>query len=277
MTSSTLTPMQPTVEEFGHWLQTPGYRKPLATVLHHTEEPTAGGFSGRQTIVGIRNYHMNSRGASDIMANGYACPDGTIITGRPLSYANWAHANISLKHPEAEAQAISGGDHLWMNRNAFGLETVANFDREEPTGDGPAAHSFEVAMKTLVVVHRIFGIPAEHLFFHRDVADKSCPGMKLSRSDVRSELARRLRLAQVVKVVIGTDAVACQPAMVGEEMTVLADPFLAALGIATEAVPPGIVHANGRAYVHELAPCCAGWSMPFRMTEGGPRLYPQRC
>lgn len=194
MAKSTLTQMAPTLEEFGAWLrsQRPGHGAVKATVLHHTWSPAAAQYKGRPTIEAIRRYHVQDRGWSDIGANAYACPDGTVFTGRPLSASNWAHAQVSLSRPEAEAKALSGGDAGWFNKYAFGLETVANFDAEDPYGSGAAAKSYETALRVLEVVHRVYNLPAERLFFHRDVADKSCPGRKLDRARVRADLARRL-------------------------------------------------------------------------------------
>jgi hypothetical protein len=173
-----------------------------ATVLHHTWSPTAAQYRGRETIVGIRRFHMapasqGGRGFSDIAANAYACPDGTVVTGRPLSTSNWAHALISRSDVEAEARALAAGDKQFFNSYGFGLETVANFDEEDPFGSGPARQSFLCALAVLSLVHRTWNLSANRLFFHRDVADKSCPGTKLYRPTVRRLLERSLTMPQV--------------------------------------------------------------------------------
>jgi hypothetical protein len=276
LSKSTLTPLDPTAEEFGAWLKSPGFRIPKATVLHHTWSPTAAQFNGRDTVVAIRRYHVQVRGFSDIAANGYACPDGQVITGRPLDRDNWAHALISRAHPEAEAWALAGGNKQWFNSYAFGLETVANFDSEDPFGDGPAASSFECALDVLTIVHRIFGLPANRLFFHRDVADKSCPGQNLQRETVRGMLADRLGEVEKVKVVLDGKPVDCTPDLVDWEVTFLAAPVLAALGIPVGDIPAGIIHTNGRCFATELQPFCAGWEFEFRRRTQGPRLYLNR-
>ena len=144
MAHSTLTPMVPDMPEFGRWLQgqSPGHGYVKATVLHHTWSPNSTQFHGRDTIVGIRRFHMETRGFKDIAANAYACPNGTVITGRPLTESNWAHALISRKHVEAEALALAGGNKQFYNYYGFGLEVVANFD-EEPIHSGPSGVSYE--------------------------------------------------------------------------------------------------------------------------------------
>lgn len=195
---STLTQLAPTMEQFGAWLksQKPGHGQILATVLHHTEEPTAAQYRGLSTIQGIKQYHLG-KGWSDIGAQAYACPDGTVFTGRPLSADNLCHAGPPWRSDvEAEARALSGGDTMWFNKHAFGLETVANFDNEDPFGSSPAAQSYETAMKVMTVMHLVFNLDSTRLFFHRNVADKTCPGMKLSRADVRHDLHNRLLAAR---------------------------------------------------------------------------------
>ena len=119
MSRSTLESLRPTEDSLGKWLARPGYREVLATVLHHTFSPTAASYAGRNTIVGIRKYHMQQRGWSDIGANAYACPDGQVFTGRPLDEDNWAHAYVSREKPEKEAWALCGHDRDWYNKHGF--------------------------------------------------------------------------------------------------------------------------------------------------------------
>jgi hypothetical protein len=276
MSESTLTPFDPTAEGFTKWLKSPGFRTPRATVLHHTWGPTAAEFKGRSTIVAIRRYHVEVRGFSDIAANAYACPDGKVTTGRPLDRENWAHALISRARPEAEALALAGGDKQWFNSYGFGLETVANFDAEDPFGQGPAGRSFQCALNVLTVVHRTFNLPANRLFFHRDVADKSCPGAKLDRTVVRNLLAERLAAPEETKVVLDGRVVNCAPELVGGEVTFEAAPVLAALGIPVNQVPAWVIHENGRCFAAELQPFCPGWRFEFRRRVQGPRLYVNR-
>ncbi len=275
MAGAELRVCQPTEEDFGRWLQTKDFRQPRATVLHHTWSPNAAQYRGRDTIVGIQSYHMGTRHFSTIAANAYACPDGTVVTGRELSYGNWAHALVSRDDVEAEARAVAGGDAQWFNSHAFGLETVANFDSESPAGVGPAAHSYETALRVLTVVHRMFDIPASRLFFHRDVANKSCPGLHLQRSAVRAELARRLAQSYDIEVVFGASVVDCDPQWVGDHITVLARPVLAAIDEAKALSSPA-VHANGRAFLRDLAAYVPAWEFHYRAMPQGPRVYIKR-
>jgi len=260
MPQSDLLQFDPDSPEFVVWLKRKGFRKPKATVLHNTWSPTAAQYRGRETIRAIERFHMQVRGFSTIAANGYACPDGTVITGRNLSYSNWAHALVSRRNVEAEAKQTAGGDKLWFNKYAYGLETVANFDAEPP-GRGKSGRSFETAMRVLTVVHRTFGIPPHLLFFHRDVADKTCPGLLLNRALVRIDLAARLGMVpNVPHVQVSDTEVDCAAGWWAERVTVEGAPVLAAMG---ETAPNVAVHATGRAFLRELVDNCPGWRIEW--------------
>ncbi len=273
-----LQQIEPNQDEFGKWLKCPGCRKPKGVMLHHTWSPTAAQYKGIETIRAIRNYHVG-KGWSDIAANAYACPDGTIITGRPLSASNWCHGYINRSNPEAELWRAARHDRMYPNRYLVGFETVANFDSEDPHGSGAAGRSFECVMDAIEVTCRTFNLSPNMLYFHRDAEDKSCPGTKLSRAEVREELARRLA-GGTEPLVVGLDGkpVACKPLMVGEEMTVAAGALLDALGVPLTAIRPGTIHANGRAYVGELGADVEahGWQLVFRQMAQGRRVYIKR-
>jgi hypothetical protein len=160
-----------------------------ATFLHHTWSPTAAQYKGLSTILAIRKAHL-ARDFSDIACHAYAAPDGTVFNARPPSTNNCA-----CQYPEkpasawpAELRAISGGDKSWPNQFGFGMETVGNFDEEDPVQSRAMATSLDV----LAAVHRLWSIPVERCFLHRDVANKSCPGNRVAREWVHAELRRRL-------------------------------------------------------------------------------------
>jgi hypothetical protein len=195
-----LEQLQPTMESLGAWLlrQRPSHTV-RALVLHHTWSPTAAQYHGRSTLEGIRRYHMEQRGWSEIGANLYATPDMTVWTARPLESSNWAHAVISRAGVETEASAISGGDSLWFNHHALGLETIANFDTESLT-QGSSAVSLVCALRVMAVVLQTYNLRPERIFFHRDVADKSCPGSQLTRWRIREEVVRYMDSSPQVDV-----------------------------------------------------------------------------
>jgi len=180
-----------------------------ATVLHHTYRPRAEDYRGIQTIEQIRAYHVQSRGWRDIGANAYAAPDGTVYNARPLSYSNYAHAHISKAWNQVpdDVRALAYPDRQFFNHYAFGIETIGDFDAEDPT----TSVAMSTALDVLAAVHKLYDIPAKYMFFHRDIAAKSCPGNKVSHAWAQAELAKRLdggEQSQLVKLVVhGTGTV----------------------------------------------------------------------
>lgn len=252
-----VTIRQHTVAEFADYLRDWRERGAVlkATFLHHTWSPNAAQYKGLSTIEGIRRYHR-SRGFSDIACHAYTAPDGTVYNARPPSTNNCA-----CQYPDKPASAwptelrrISGGDPNWMNAYGFGIETIGNFDAEDPTQS--------VAMKTsldvLAAVHRIWRIPVERCFFHRDVSSKSCPGNRVTKAWVHTELRKRLEAKPVsVKIILGTGP---EPAAVIDSAnarieggTLRADvrPLLESLGYTVHAQH---VATQGKLYIEEAAP-----------------------
>ena len=188
-----VTIRQYTVEAFREYLQ--GYRDRGAVLrcsfVHHTFSPTPANWHGLRTMEGIRKAHMNRRPPmSDIACHAYSAPDGTVYNGRPPSAPNCAcqYPDEGADTWPAELRELSGGSKRWMNAYGFGLETVGNFDAEDPATSRAMATSLDV----LAQVHDIWDMPVEHCFLHRDVSSKTCPGTRVSREWVHAELAKRL-------------------------------------------------------------------------------------
>ncbi len=162
-----------------------------ATVLHHTYRPNAAQYKGISTIEGIRNYHVNTNGWSDIGANAYAAPDGLVYNARPLSAANYAHALISRPWSQVPSDlvALANGDRQFLNKSAFGIEVIGDFD-VEPLSPMPKA--LDTGLWVLAAVHKRYNIPVGNMFLHRDAAAKSCPGSKITRDWARAELKKRV-------------------------------------------------------------------------------------
>lgn len=186
-----VTIRQHTVAEFVDYLEAAKRRGAVlkATFLHHTWKPTAADYRGLSTILAIRKAHL-ARDFSDIACHAYAAPDGKVYNARPPSVNNCA-----CQYPEkpasawpAELRAISGGDKSWPNAYGFGVETIGNFDVEDPAQSRAMATSLDV----LAAVHRVWNIPVERCFFHRDVSSKSCPGSRVTKAWVHGELRKRL-------------------------------------------------------------------------------------
>lgn len=186
---------QHTVAEFRSYLEQAKRTGAVlrASFLHHTYSPDASGYRGLATIEAIRNYHVHQRGFTDIACHAYAAPDGTVFNGRPPSSNNCA-----CQAPDKPASAwpaalrtLSGGVPGWMNRYGFSVETIGNFDAEDPA----TSAAMRTTLDVLASVHRVWAIPPEHCYFHRDVAHKTCPGSRVTRAWVQEELRRRLTVA----------------------------------------------------------------------------------
>lgn len=207
-----------TLQEMRTWLgRQRGYRNLQATFLHHTWSPDAQSYRGMASVEGIRQYHINNRGWSDIGANCYCAPDGAIYTARPLDYSRgYAHALIRRSWSDLPSELrdiVPYGATKWPNHYAFGVETIGDFDTEDPK----TSRAMKTSLDVLALVHELWNIPTKRLFLHRHVADKSCPGDRVSASWARTQLANRLNPLKVV-LLPGSNVVDCNPAIEGGTM-----------------------------------------------------------
>jgi len=188
-----------TVPAFREYLQ--GYRDRGAvlrcTFLHHTYSPTPANWNGLKTMQGIRTAHRR-RGFSDIACHAYSGPDGLVYNGRAPNVSNCAcqYPDEGSSTWPAELRKLSNGSKRWMNAYGFGLETVGNFDEEDPAQSAAMSLSLDV----LAQVHDIWGIPVAHSFFHRDVSSKTCPGKRVTKTWVRAELTKRMNAEPAPKL-----------------------------------------------------------------------------
>jgi len=162
-------------------------------IIHHTEAPTAAQYRGLATIQGVRRYHMQVRGWSD---NGYHVmigPNGDIWLCRPL---------------ERE-----GAHCLGHNARSVGVSYVANFDTEDPRSYG----GMRTGQRVVAALLRRFGLGVDKIHFHREFADKTCPGRKLDLTTYRQEVAQ-VATGTEVRVVLepGGKEIACRARVEGE-------------------------------------------------------------
>ncbi len=138
-----------TIDEFEHWITT---RQVARTVLflqeHHTFSPSYANFNGKNhfsLLVGMKNYHVNYNGWSDIGQHFSTFPDGMIATGRSLE---WSPACI--KGRNANAICIENIGHFDVNKNAM-----------------TAAHR-DTIVRSAAAIARRFGIPvnADRIVYH---------------------------------------------------------------------------------------------------------------
>lgn len=110
---------------------------------------------------GIRNYHVNDRGWSDIAYSFGVCPHGEAIPGRGWNRNQWANG-------EDQVGADDGPDSEWYSVMAFiGGTQVPNHPMI-----GGITHLIHTGRKTGLCGYRIF----PHNFWKR----KACPGTELT-------------------------------------------------------------------------------------------------
>ena len=138
-----------TIEEFEQWITN---RQVARTILflqeHHTFAPGYANFRNGNhftLLTGMRNYHINQNGWSDIGQHFTTFPDGKIATGRNL---------------ELSPACIKG-----RNANALCIENIGNFDKghDEMT---PAQR--ETIVCSAAAIARRFGIPpnTDRIVYH---------------------------------------------------------------------------------------------------------------
>jgi hypothetical protein len=154
-----------TIAEFTQHLAAQKFSRRIDEVIvHHTWSPTAAQYKGLATIQGIRRYHMETRGWSD---NGYHvmfAPNGDLWLCRPL--------------------ARSGAHTLNRNARTIGVSFIANFDAEDPATYGGMA----VGVAAVAALCKRWSLPTSAIRFHREFADKSCPGTRMDLAKFRAHV-----------------------------------------------------------------------------------------
>ena len=149
------------LDGLGRYLDAPRTpRRVDEVILHHTWSPTAAQYRGQATWDGIRNYHMNVRGWSDIGYHLGVGPDNTVWLLRPIHRG--------------------GGHCLNHNAHSVGVAIIGNFDVEDPYANG-----LDMAAQVCAAVCNRYLLESTDIFFHRDFADKTCPGTRVKRDDFR--------------------------------------------------------------------------------------------
>ena len=162
------------IADFASWLASQAITRRIdSLVLHHSYRPTTRQYEGERTIAAIRKYHL-SKGWRDIGYHVLVGPDGAIWPGRPL---NWSGAHALVQKPEMVRFFGSAG---YLNKFSVGICAIGDYDSEEP----PAVLITSLK-EVLFLLAESFQIQAERLFFHRQVAAKSCPGRNFDLETVR--------------------------------------------------------------------------------------------
>jgi hypothetical protein len=132
--------------------------------VHHTWKPSHKDFNGSNGLAlqtAMRNYHVNTRGWSDIAQHVTLLPDGTFVTGRDFA---------------SDPASIKG-----HNSGAFCVEMVGNFDVGNDVFGGKQKDS-------MLRLARFFFDKGKYIRFHRENAPKTCPGTSIDKATFMAEV-----------------------------------------------------------------------------------------
>lgn len=147
-----------TVEQLATLLQEFPFTRSVDTVhMHHTWRPTRAQWKGHETIVGMWRHHTVKNGWRDIAQHLTIDPEGGLWLGR-----SWNLGPVSATGHNGSSAA-----------GPFMFEMIGDFDTGREPFDGPQK---EAALKVCALVLDRFGLPTSALRFHRQMAQKSCPG-----------------------------------------------------------------------------------------------------
>src|SRR5215213_1338266 len=159
-----------TIEQLATLLQDfPFTRNVDAVHMHHTWRPTRAQFKGHETIVGMWRHHTVKNGWRDIAQHLTIDPEGGLWIGR-----SWNLPPVSATGHNGTSAAGS-----------FMFEMIGDFDTGQEPFDGPQK---EAALKVCALVLDRFSLATSALRFHRQMAQKSCPGTGISYEQTLREV-----------------------------------------------------------------------------------------
>jgi hypothetical protein len=124
--------------------------------IHHTWKPDHSNFNGNnheQLQEGMKNYHVDVLGWSDIGQHLTLFPDGKWMIGR-----DWNKIPASIEG---------------RNTYGFAIEMIGNFDLGYDKLQGEQLNSILMFLKYI-------NLP---IVFHNEYANKTCPGTSLNKAD----------------------------------------------------------------------------------------------
>lgn len=137
--------------------------------MHHTWKPNHAQYKGHATIVGMWQYHTETKGWQDIAQHITIAPDGSIWLGR-----NW---NL----PPVSATGHNGNSVA----GPFMFEMIGNFDRGNDPFEGEQC---KTTLEVIARVQRKFRLAPESLAFHNAMSTKTCPGNGIDYADIVEEV-----------------------------------------------------------------------------------------
>jgi hypothetical protein len=154
------------LEEYRDWLNGQNVTRSITHIqIHHTWKPRKTDYQGERTIVGMWRYHTENNGWNDIAQHATAAPDGLVWNGRSLNQ---------------DPAGIAG-----HNQGGYMIEIIGNFDEGEEVLEGKQLHA------TLGLVNLVmdrFNLDSSAIVFHREHAEKTCPGTGIVKDQFVSQV-----------------------------------------------------------------------------------------
>ena len=154
--------------EFEQHIEQDFGRRITEIIIHHSWRPTAAQYAGERTIAGILHYHRNVRGWSTIGYNVIIGPNADIFLCRPIRR--------------------SGGHTLDHNAQSVGICHIGDFDAEDPWQYA----GYEQGIDVVAALCLRFALSEQDVYFHRDFANKSCPGTQFDRAEYREAVQQAM-------------------------------------------------------------------------------------
>lgn len=238
----------------------------IEVIVHHFFSPWAKEYRGRKTWQGVENYHVQARGFSDI---GY-------------DVGVWQEETWLLRDTDGSGfrgHLRAGGAHcIGHNHKSLGIVLAGNFDEEDPRNWG-----YDTLVWAIAEFLKARDLPVGSIHFHREFANKTCPGTRMNLTGLRGDVAEVLGrpaeqpVADVVpgvprlRVVVGSDAIdEALPKLEEGHLYVLAEELCRHL---RRNVPEGVaVHESGYTAGRELLEAL-GLVLNYRRTAQGHRWY----
>lgn len=174
-----------TAEEYVKYIEAFNFKRKITKIqLHHTYSPNIKSFSGNNHMAlqqGMKNYHVKSRGFSDIAQNLTIFPDGTVVSGRDLNIKPAGITNA--------------------NTGAICIECLGNFDAEEiPIAQKEAIvkvvkaflKKCNLAPENAVVYHAWYSSGGYIGDYNKKTSLKTCPGTKFFSGNTREAFEKNL-------------------------------------------------------------------------------------
>jgi len=153
--------------EFANYLERETFPPVHKVFLHHTWKPTPSSWDGYHTILAMKAYYERQlwNDAKGVLHEGWTAGPHIFVAPDGI----WLFSDLHF-----DGVGVAG-----HNTSTRHVEMVGDYDNVEPTGD-----ILVNTLGVLALLHRKFGLPPEHLGFHRDYSTKTCPGSAVSKNKI---------------------------------------------------------------------------------------------